>query len=58
MSLARASATRAISPCMNPLSSARGHAALGLDLLEQRPGFAGQLVGQLLDVPGAARRDR
>ncbi len=40
MSLARASATRPISPCTKPLSSAARHAALGLDLLEQRPGLA------------------
>ena len=34
------------------------HAALGFDLLEQLPGFPGQLIRQLLDEPGAVRRDR
>ncbi len=33
-----------------------GHAAMRLDLLDQRPGFFLQLAGQRLDVPAAAER--
>ena len=34
----------------------RGHAAQALDLLDQRPGLVGQLVGQRLDIIRAAER--
>ena len=44
-------------PLLRPALAQRGeHPAAALDLLDQRPGLRGQLLGQALDVPAAAGR--
>ena len=48
----------AISPWMNPLSSARAMPPLASISWNSAQACLGEVVGQLLDVPGAVRRDR
>ena len=42
--------------CGQPCAQRRQHPAAALDLLDQRPGLRGQLLGQPLDEPAAAGR--